>query len=85
MLEATVIAPVIKELATGQCTSHFTRNPPQSVNDLFEVTNGHMKSHVGGERRHETSLTKQASSVVIATHLAGQLVKCSPFTHHKLP
>jgi hypothetical protein len=36
-LEEMVIATIVEGLSIGQCTAHFTRNYPTTVNELFEI------------------------------------------------
>ena len=51
VLEAIVIAAAIKGLAIGQCTSHFTRTPLQSISEVFKVMNEYAKSNANYRRR----------------------------------
>lgn len=51
MLEVVVIAVAMEGLATGQCTARFTREPPTTVSQLFEIMNQYTKSDDDCRRR----------------------------------
>ena len=53
-LEETVIAATVEGLAIGQCATHFARNCPTSVRELFEVMRQYARSEDDLKKRKVT-------------------------------